>query len=74
MAKEYNYNNNNKNNENVVDEGKAENYNDGSNNLTFGFNSNKAIPRTALNNLEELLIRAVFRRQEGGSYILDILP
>jgi len=56
LAKEYNYNDNNKDSENVVDKGKAKNYNDGSNNLTFSFNSNKVIPETALNNLKKLLI------------------
>jgi len=39
-----------------VDKGKAKNYNNRSNNLTFGFNSNEAILGTALNNLEKLLI------------------
>ena len=62
LAKEYNYNNDNKDSENVVDKGKAKNYNDGSNNLTFGSNSNKAILGTALNNSKKLLIQAVFRR------------
>ncbi|OCL04048.1 hypothetical protein AOQ84DRAFT_417177 [Glonium stellatum] len=37
--------------------------------------SNKVIPGAALNaDSEEILIRAAFRRQEDGSYILDILP
>ena len=40
-----------------------------------GSDSNKAIPGAALNaNAEEFLIRAVFRRQEDGSYALNILP
>jgi len=56
LAKEYNYNDNNKDSENIVDKGKTKNYNNRSNNLTFGSNSNKVIPGTALNNSEELLI------------------